>query len=275
MSTNWNKLAYPGLCGLLAQQPTRLSQAMHNEAYRHLGIPFAYIAFDTLGTEQALAAMRALGIRGFSLTIPHKERAMAFIDEFSGEARAIGAINTVINTGTKLRGENTDWYGAKCAFEEVGAVVRDKRALVLGAGGAARALIYALIELGAAQIGVANRTLERAQTLADDFDVNLVDCPFTDIPLSEFDIVVNTTPIGSALSSGEPTIDYSQLRSGMVVFDAVTKETELLKEARTRGALAVSGLRMLLYQAQRQFELFTEQQAPLAVMEKALLAAAI
>ena len=118
METFWDLLSYPRLCGLLARKPTRLGQAMHNAGFAELGLPFAYVAFDTEDTAHALDTMRRLGFRGFSLTIPHKETALPLLDECSREASVIGAVNTVVNSGKSLFGENTDWIGVRDSLLE-------------------------------------------------------------------------------------------------------------------------------------------------------------
>jgi shikimate dehydrogenase len=215
-----------------------------------------------------------LGVRGLSLTIPHKENALELVDSMSEEAKEIGAINTVLNDGVKWHGENTDWYGINQALAEANIKVDGHRALVLGAGGAARAGIYALKRLGAKEICVFNRTQERAKAIAKEFSVGVQE--LSDGSRLEglgFDLVVNATPIGSVLASdrSHPFV-LDHWPAEIAVFDMVTKTTELIKAARDAGARVTEGPRMLLHQAVKQFELFSGEKAPIDVMEQALLA---
>jgi|GEM_PF-336035 len=270
-----NNLAYPRLCALCAKRPTKLSQAMHNAGFDALGLPFTYVAFDTEDTVLALQAMRTLGIRGYSLTIPHKERALPLLDSVSRAASKIGAVNTVINDGHSLIGENTDCYGIENSLAEAEYSLAQKRVLLLGAGGAARAVVYVAQRSLAKDITVVNRTTERSHSLAREFSLScLTQQELQNQGLSEFDVVFNTTAIGSPLCPdlgvNGHLLDFSELSSLECVFDAVTRETELIRKGREHGCKVVTGLRMLLFQAVKQFELFTEVEAPLDVLEKAL-----
>lgn len=266
-----DNLSFPRLCGLLASKPTRLSQAMHNAAFRHCNIPFTYVAFDTENTAGALEAMRLLGIRGLSLTIPHKENALSLVDMTSQTAKEVGAINTVINDGMRLSGENTDVFGIVQAFQEAKAEIHGSNFLVLGAGGAARAAIVALRQCGAQSISLYNRSLARARRLAEEFNiVSLENPPMT---LASWDGIINTTPLGSSLlpaTSADYPFPLELLEGVSIVFDAVTNDTPLTHQALQCQKLVITGDRMLLHQAAKQFELFTECQAPIQVMEEAL-----
>ena len=175
MNTDWSKLSFPRLCALAAQSPTKLSQAMHNAAFKELGIDFSYVAFDTADTPSVVRSMRELGIRGFSLTIPHKENALDLVDFKSEEVEAIKATNTLINDGSKIHAFNTDTVGIERAFAEAGVKsLSGKDVLLLGAGGAAKAAIYTAKKLDAKSILVANRNEERAKSLASEFQVHTV-----------------------------------------------------------------------------------------------------
>lgn len=276
METIWNNLAYPRLCGLLSAKQSGLSQAMHNAGFKALGLPFTYVAFNTNDTVLGIHAMRGLGFRGLSVTIPHKEVVVSLVDELRDEVREIRAANTVINYGGELLGCNTDWSGIVKALDEVQFSGKGKTALVYGAGGASRAALYALKKLNVSRIMIANRTTERAGKLAADFAVELVE--FEDVNnalLEKTDLFINATPIGLPLAGAEQTypFDLRVFSAGHTVFDMVTKDTGLICAARQRGAAVVHGTRMLLYQALEQFELFTEQPAPQAILEQAMNAA--
>jgi shikimate dehydrogenase len=267
-----NPRTYPVLCGILGNRPSRLSHAMHSAGYAAVGLPWVYVAFDTVDTAAGLSAMRSLSIRGLSLTIPHKETAVSLLDRVSDEVRAIGAVNTVVNDGATLSGHNTDWIGIRDALAEAGFEAAGRSVLLLGAGGAARAAAYAMKRLGAGRFIVANRSAERGKALADEFGGEFA--PFSALTpdlVKGFDLVLNSTPIGSKLAPHEkPPLDVSSFRSGQCVFDFVTVPTELLASARSVGATTIAGSRMLLFQAFGQFKLFTGQDAPREEMAKAL-----
>lgn len=244
---------------------------MHSAAFAYLGLDFTYVAFDTVETEQALSAMRALGIRGYSLTIPHKEKALPLVDELSQEAKKIAAINTVINENGRLIGYNTDCFGISEAFRERAVSLKDKNAFIFGAGGASRAAIYTLQNEGAAKIFIANRTDARAKALAKEFSLEQIACQeLSTFSFSEIDIFINSTPVGSHLTDEKYPFKLDWISKNQVIFEMVTRETELVKGAAKKSAISISGLRMLLFQAVKQFEYFTGEKAPLAVMESAL-----
>ena len=266
-------MAKPVLCALVAIEPSTLSAAMHNAGFRELKLPYCYVAFDTKETTEALEAMRVLGIRGYSLSIPHKEKALLGVDQVSEQAKVIGAINTVINDGEQLIGENTDWYGVLEALREVQFKPTTSSCLVIGAGGAARAAIYALEHIGVENITVANRSVEKAKQLATTFNVDAIS--FEDLKETNFDgldLLINTTPIGSSRVSKSVSFpfDLELLSAPQIVFDMVTEDTELITKASELGTKVVPGVRMLLHQAVKQFELFTGLAAPIEVMEEAL-----
>jgi shikimate dehydrogenase len=274
MGKSSRDLAYPRLCGLLADRPTRLSAALHNAGFRALGLPFAYVAFDTVDTPGSLRAMRVLGMRGLSLTIPHKEAAVRLVDRLSPDAKEIGSVNTVLNDGGELSGYNTDTLGVAGALRESG--FAGDSASVIGAGGAARAAVHALRTLGVRKIFVSNRTNERAEALARDFAVDAL--PWEELGKSGgVSLVVNATPVGSHLSppeSSQALLARCNLRPGLTVFDMVTStSTPLTRAAEAAGAAFIPGTRMLLFQALEQFRLFTGQEPPRAEMEAALLQA--
>ncbi len=272
-STN-RELTYPRLCLLIAEKPTRLSQAMHNAGFKAANLPYFYVAADVSDTAAAIAAIRTLGARGASLTIPHKERAFELVDTLSSEAKAIGAINTVINDGCSLSGENTDWVGVVEALNETSYDFQGKTALVVGAGGAARAGIFALKQLGLGKILVTNRTAERAISASKEFEVDFLSA--SDLTKAgKVDLIVQATPSGSHLAEAQSSLLTEQTLTTLapqVIFEMVTRDTSLLRWGRNLGITTVSGSRMLLFQALEQFKLFTGEPAPKTAMEAALTA---
>jgi shikimate dehydrogenase len=250
---------------------------MHMAGYAALNLDYLYLNFATDSTAGAVSAMRALGLRGLSLTIPHKERALPLVDELSPEAKAIGAINTIVNREGRLFGENTDWIGVRDAFYEHGAdklgvVVAGKSVLVLGAGGAARAAIFAAQQMNAASIAVWGRSTERVREVCQAFQVEPAQAGW-----DAFDVVINATPLGTDLQTNRQSAVYpfplELLHQHQAVLDMVTKETPLFAAVQQVGGRAIAGTRMLLFQALQQFELFTAHSAPREAMEQALAAA--
>lgn len=269
---------FPILCVLLAERPSRLSQAMHNAGYVALGLPFVYVAVHVRETAKGIEALRTLGIRGASLTIPHKEAACALVDTISDEARRIGAINTIVQRqradgSWELFGENTDWLGIVQALDESSEPIANDTAVVVGAGGAARAGVHALQRRGMRRIVVVNRSPERAAALAKDFGVEAM--PLTELgrSLGEVSLLMNATPAGSKLGGLDAFCLEPALLAELApraVFDMVTKETPTTRWAADSGRTVIPGARMLLFQALAQFQLFTGAVPPREAMEAAL-----
>jgi shikimate dehydrogenase len=251
-----------------------LSPLIHNAGYQALGIDFIYVPFQARDIKPAIEAIRGLGIRGASITVPHKVTAIPYLDRVDEEAREIGAVNTVVNNNGVLTGYNSDGTGARQALEEVTALA-GKKAVLIGSGGAARAIAMALKSSGA-KLVISNRTVEKARHLAE--MVNADDSGGLDkLPLiASADILINATSVGMWPKVNESVIPRELLHQGLTVFDIVynpKEETRLLTEAKEKGCPVVYGYKMLLYQAARQFELFTGYRAPLPVMEHALIEA--
>ena len=268
------------LCGSLSLHPVPLGMRMHNAGYRALGLDFTYVPFglESSGLEDALRGMRALGIRGFGISMPFKIEIMPLLDAVDPLAEQIGAVNTVVNDDGKLTGHNTDAWGAARALEEAIAL-RGKRAVVLGAGGAARAVAYSLASEGMA-LHLANRNGDRAKALATEIRGNVVNARVTAgsiaelSSLADYDTLVNASSAGMDGYGGSP-LSPDLLYEGLAVMDIVYKpiRTELVRDAEARSARTVHGGRMLLHQARRQFELYTGKPAPLDAMNDALEAA--
>jgi len=244
---------------------------VHNAAYRALGLNYIYVAFSIQDIRAAIAAMRALSLRGCAVTMPFKEAVVPLLDHLDPDAAAIAAVNTIVNDDGILTGYNTDWLAAKQALAEVTAL-EGKVVAVLGAGGAGRAVCYALARAGC-KVHVFNRTMARAEELAAAFGLAGAHPP-ADLPaLTDCAILVNATSVGYLDPDSSPIPD-DWLRSDWVVMDIVPEplETRLLRAARARGARTVPGWRMRLLQAAAQFRLYTGLEPPLDVMQAALLA---
>ena len=264
-----------------------LSPAMHNSAFASLSLNWCYVPMpvhpERLG--EAVAGLRALGFVGANVTVPHKEAVMPLLDHITPEALAVGAVNTISISSEVLPegmtiGHNTDWQGFLTALSEGGFDPQSKRAVVLGAGGAARAVAYALVQSGA-QVTVLNRTPARAQALVQDVIQLLPALDIRSLPLTrqileertaEAHLLVNTTPVGMW-----PRVDRSPWPDDLVfpghltVFDLVYNpcQTRLLRQALTVGARIIGGLGMLIHQGAVAFELWTGKKAPVKTMYEA------
>lgn len=232
------------------------SPAMHNAAYRALGLDAVYHAWDVppAGLAAAVAEYRARGVRQLSVSIPHKEAMVALVDEQEDVVRAIGALNTVVRDGDRLVGTNTDWIGALAALERV-VPVKGQRAAVLGAGGTARAVVYGLRQRGC-EVFVLNRTPERAEALVRALGAQ-GSAPLEALGRLAPTIVVNTTSVG--MGEWRSPVAPEVLSSAMVVLDAVyaPERTRLLAESEARGARTVGGKWMLVHQAVEQLRRWT------------------
>ena len=276
-ATRESGLGAPGVettvCGIVLHPAghTR-SPAMHSAAFRALGLDAVYLAFDVppeaLGA--AIAGARALGLRQLAVSLPHKRAVMAHLDDVDDTARRIGAVNTVTRRDGKLHGANTDWIGAVRALESE-ANLDGARAVVLGAGGSARAVVFGLLQRGA-RVTVLNRTRVRAESLAAELGAEGAG-ELGDLARTPHDVLVNTTSVG--LRAEASPVDATAIDPGAVVMDAVydPERTRLLRDAESRGARVVPGKWMLVHQAAEQLALWSGRDAPLDVMAAAFDAA--
>lgn len=252
-----------------------LSPAMHNAAFAALDLDWVYVACEVApgAVGAALAGVRALDIGGLSVTIPHKTDALAEVDEATEAARAIGAVNTVVPVGDgRLRGENTDGGGFLASLAEAGFDPAGGTCAVLGAGGAARAVVHALAGAGAAEVVVVNRTPERGEATAR--LAGPLGRPGSAADVRSADLVVNATPLGlSGRDPSELPVDPALLRADQVVVDLVPNPavTSFMRAAAGRGATVVGGLGMLVHQGALAFELWTGRPAPVEVMRAAAI----
>ncbi len=251
-----------------------LSPVMHNAGYEALGIENKFVFLGARVKVEDVGvvtkAMKKMGIHGLTCTIPHKTEVMKFLDEIDETARKIGAVNTVLNRNGKLIGFNTDWLGAVVPLEKI-TNLSGKKALVLGAGGAARAVVFGLLKKRA-DVKIFNRTKTKAIKLAEEFQ-----CQTTDLKresdIKDFDIIINTTSVGMKPLEKETPIPTEFINDKQIVFDIVyvPHETKLLKEAKKKGAKIIHGIEMLLHQGTAQFEIYTDHKAPEDIMRKVVL----
>lgn len=254
-----------------------LSPAMHNAAYAALGIDdeFVYVAarVDVKDIQDVVRAVRVMGIRGLTCTIPHKMAVMQYLDEIDPIAQKIGAVNTVVNDNRKLIGYNTDWQGTVIPLEKV-LLLKGRKVALFGAGGAARAMAYGVLERGA-RLTIFNRTIEKAQKLVAELsphgEVRYEMTP--KYSLDDFDIILNATSLGMGEQVNETPVPKEFIQKNHIVFDAVYSpyETRLLREAKEQGATVIHGTEMLLHQGMAQFELYTGRKAPEVVMREIIM----
>ncbi len=247
-----------------------LSPQMHNAAFRKLGLNYVYVAFRVEKLKGAIEGLKALEVRGIVVTVPHKIEVMNYVDEIDETARQIGAVNTIVNENGMFKATNTDWVGAIGALEEV-TELKGKKVAVLGAGGAARSVIYGLKKREAV-ISVFNRTLEKAQNLDKNFHLEGAFSLHDNTEIKKADIIINTTSVGLEPRDDKSPLSDNTLDKRHIVFDIVytPRETKLLQQARKAGARCVYGDKMVLYGGVQQFELFTHNKAPVKIMEHAL-----
>ncbi|MBM4301085.1 MAG: shikimate dehydrogenase [Deltaproteobacteria bacterium] len=254
--------------GILGRPVTHsLSPAMHNAAFRHLDANAVYVAFPVTDLRKAVSGLRGLGIGGVSVTIPFKEEIIPLLDELDPRAATIGAVNTVVNRKGRLTGYNTDWLGAVTALQAK-ISLKDQHVLILGAGGASRAIAFGVFHEGG-KVTLTDIDAARAATLARGLGAEAIapealdHCPAT--------ILVNATPVGMTPDVDGIPINPDLLSRFEVVMDIVYQPlaTRLLREAEAHGCATIDGLQMLIHQATAQFEIFTGRQAPADIMVRA------
>lgn len=246
-----------------------LSPVMHNAAFRQTGHNGVYVAFHVTDLPEAVAGIRALNIRGCSVTLPHKVAVMDLLDHVDSMARRIGAVNTIVNQEGRLLGFNSDCPGAMAALLEKTPVIR-RQVAVLGAGGAARALAHGVKAHGG-RLTIVNRSEDKGRRLASELKSDF--CPLVDFSGVGFDILVNTTSVGMTPSSDQMPVSHACLRPAMTVMDIVYNplETRLLTAARSAGCTVVDGVAMFVNQGAVQFERWTGKKAPVQLMKKTVL----
>jgi shikimate dehydrogenase len=275
--------AHTQLCGIIGNPVEHsLSPAIHNAAFQKLGLNFVYLAFQVEAIGDAVKGFRALGnFRGASVTIPHKVAAVPFLDIVEPTARHIGAINTIVATGGILTGYNTDATGALRALREGAVALKGRRVIMLGSGGAARAIAFALgAEAGIDRLTILGIDVQERTALARDLQSN-TGMVVQEFPLDErtfrkvlpdTHVLIHCTPMGMWPKVHETSVPATLLHAGLTVMDIVynPRDTQLLKDAKAAGCRTVPGLEMFLHQAAAQFELWTNQAAPADVMRSVL-----
>ncbi|MBA7469472.1 Shikimate dehydrogenase (NADP(+)) [subsurface metagenome] len=271
------------ICGIIGDPIEHsMSPVMHNAAFKNEGVDYVYLPFRVKKEElgKAIEGMRALNIRGLNITIPHKVAVIQFLDELDPLADKIGAVNTIVNNDGVLTGYNTDATGFLQALLERGIEPRGKSVVILGAGGASRAISFILAERGSSLV-ILNRTWDKAKVCADRIS-EIFQSEATALKLnrenlaaalSQADILVNATSVGMSPNINETPVTSNLLKPSLVVFDIVYNpiKTRLQREAEAAGATVISGLDMLVWQGALAFEKWTGLKAPVGVMREKVI----
>ena len=258
-----------------------LSPNIHNAAFRHLKLDHTYIAYKIPAGELSagIEALKTIKITGFNVTIPHKIEMMKFLDEMDTTCKVIGAVNTVLNEDGKLKGYNTDMIGFLDPIKKKNLTIKDSQVLLLGAGGAARAIVTAMVKEKSGKITIVNRTLENANRLAEftkkiGGDADTVSIQEANKLITDYKFIINSTSIGMR---NEPSpISTENISKNSIVYDLVYQpiNTDLIKKSKENGATIIYGYQMLLSQAACSFEIWHKMEAPYDVMKKTLLGGA-
>jgi shikimate dehydrogenase len=258
-----------------------LSPAIHNAAFRALGMNWLYVPLrvEPGKVEAGIAGLRALGFKGANVTIPHKTEVVPYLDELRGDALTLEAINTIVSEGGRLVGYNTDAAGFETFLRRTELETEGSNVLLIGAGGASRAVALALARSGAAKIYVMNRTARKAVELAAllkraNFSSEIFERTFDQQGaqvMRDCEVVINCTPL-AAVDASELPLDYGDFRPGQWAIDLNYSKAmpAFLGEASTRGARVANGVGMLLHQAAESFRLWTGEEPPLEAMKLAL-----
>lgn len=244
------------------------SPAIFNRAFAETGYNGVYVAFRVTEIESGVGAIRSLGINGASITIPHKISILDCLDELDPMALRTGAVNTVINEDGSLKGYNSDWIGALKALEEI-ICLEGKNVIIIGAGGAARAVGFGVKSSGA-NLTISNRSSMKGERLAEDLEADFIH--ISDIGRLRHDILINTTSVGMTPDTNHIPVPEDILTPELLVMDIVYTplETLLLKKAKEKGCKTINGLSMFIHQAAFQFELWTKIPAPIEAMKQSL-----
>ncbi|MBT8173002.1 MAG: shikimate dehydrogenase [Nitrosopumilus sp.] len=255
-----------------------LSPNIHSAAFRELNLDSSYIAYriPTGELEVGIEGLKKIKIDGFNVTIPHKVEMMKYLDKMDESCSLIGAVNTVTNKDGVLKGYNTDMDGFLEPFKKKNLIIENKKVLLLGAGGAARAIVAGLAKEKAKTITIANRTLQNAINLSEfakkiGLDASAIKIQDVKESAKDYDIIVNATSVG--LKNEQSPISLEGISDKTIVYDIVymPMNTDFIKKAKAKNAVIIFGYEMLLGQAVRAFEIWHEMEAPYNAMKKALL----
>ncbi len=249
------------------------SPAMHNAAFEHLNLNFVYVPFLVMpaNLKTAVESVRAIGIKGVNVTVPHKENVIKYLDVIDEYAEEIGAINTIVNENGELKGTNTDAYGFEMSLKEKKVSATGKNILILGAGGAAKSVGSCIKRLNPKKLYINDIDVRKAEKLSRAVSGYAIDKSEIKNIIDEVDILINATPLGLSVKDSTP-VDIDGCKRSLFVCDLVYNiETKLIKKAKKLGMRNLGGLTMLLYQGAMAFEIWSQKKAPVEIMRKALL----
>lgn len=271
------------VCGIFGDPVEHsLSPTMHNAAFKELDLDFVYLAFRVKkeGLNAAISGAKKLGIHGLNITMPLKQPVVKYLDKVNSTAKSIGAVNTILNLHGKFVGYNSDGIGALKALRENNVSIRRKSVLLLGAGGAGRAIAFQLAQ-EAKRLVILNRSIDKAKALAKVLHKklnkkvtgNLLSPTLIKRKLENVDVLINATSVGMYPKAKRSLVDPDWLRPDLCVMDIIYNplETKLANDARSAGAKVVSGIEMLVQQGAVSFEIWTKQKAPIQTMKQAVL----
>jgi len=256
---------------------------MHNAAFQFLGLDFIYLLFPVRPPylKEAVMGLKALSVAGVNLTVPYKEEVTKYLDEITPEAKLIGAVNTIHNREGKLIGYNTDGQGFVASLVTDGRIkLEGQKVLLIGAGGAGKAVAIKLAERGVERLVITDKIMERAEVLVGRLRENIPDCPAYAISsedkefagtLSGSTLLINATPVG--MREGDPcVIDPKYLHKDLFIYDVIyNRETPLIEAAKKRKIETMDGTEMLIHQGAASFEIWTGQKAPIEVMRRSIV----
>jgi len=253
-------------CISIAEKPGTFGVEFHNKGYALLGLNYVYFPLKVrYGELEPVIGLVRHNFHGCSVSMPHKVRAAGMVDELDSSAKKTGAVNTILNQNGKLRGYNTDFYGAKMALQKT-LSVKNKKVLMLGAGGAARAIGHAVKELGG-KLAIANRTKNNGEMLAKALKASLID--WEGVAKEQGHLLINATSIGMGKKS-EMAATKKTVSNFYTVMDAVIPETRLVREAASQNKITITGYKMTVYQAAEQFRIYTGKELPESFIEQTL-----
>jgi shikimate dehydrogenase len=271
------------VCGVIGDPIEHtLSPTIHNAAFNHLKLDFVFLAFHVKAAEleNAIHGMRSLGIHGLNVTMPHKSAIISSLDKVDSAVQFLGSANTILNRDGRLSGFNTDGVGALYALRENGVELADKKVLLLGAGGAAKAIAFSFAQ-EAGSLCILNRVPEKATVLADalnsmfgkEIEGGALSPSAVQKNMQDSDILVNATSVGMHPNINQSIVAPQWLKANLAVMDIVYNpaETKLAKDAKAAGAKVISGVEMLIYQGAASFKIWTGKLAPIEVMRKEAL----
>ena len=257
------------LCISIAQKPGMFGTIIHNAGFKALKLNFMYKAFAINDLKGAIKGVRALGIKGCSVSMPFKENVIQYLDSLHPLAKRAKAVNTIINTKGRLIGYNTDIFGVEECLKQF-KNKKEENILLLGAGGMARAALVALENLKFKNIKLSNRTLKNARKLSKQFDVDLI--RWSEKENIKTDIIINTTSVGMYPNSSQTPISNNSIKNSKIIMDVISNpsETKLLKLAKRNKKIIINGLSLAFHQALAQFKLFTGKNPPVKKMQNAV-----